>query len=96
MAPHLGKEVFFGIRPEDIFDPKYAPPDITEDSNLAAQVDVTELLGSEIYLYLLVGKHTPIARVDPRTASKTGDEITLLMDMNKMHVFDRQSQEAYL
>ena len=29
LTPHLDKEVFFGIRPEDLFDPKYSPPDIT-------------------------------------------------------------------
>ena len=96
LAEHLDKEVFFGIRPEDLFNPKYAPPDITDNSTFAAQVDVTELLGSQIYLYLLVGEQQLVAVVDPRTEFKTGDDVTMVMDMHKMHIFDRHSQEAYL
>ncbi|MAG37124.1 MAG: glycerol-3-phosphate ABC transporter ATP-binding protein [Dehalococcoidia bacterium] len=96
LAEHLDKEVFFGVRPEDLFDPKYSPPDITDNSGFKAQVDVTELLGSLIYLYLLVGDHQMVAVVDPRTEFKTGDDVTMMMDMNKMHIFDRHSQEAYL
>ncbi len=96
LVPHLDKEVFFGIRPEDLFDPKYSPPDMTDNSNFKAQVDVTELLGSLIYLYLLVGDQQLVAVVDPRTEFKTGDDVAMMMDMHKMHIFDRHSQEAYL
>lgn len=96
LAPRLDTEVFFGIRPEDLFDPKYAPPDMTEDSEFKAAVDVTELLGSLIYLYVIIGDHQMVAVVDPRTDFKTGDEVQMMMDMNKMHIFDRHSQEAYL
>ena len=96
LVPHLDKEVFFGVRPEDLFDPKYSPPDITENSSIKAQVDVTELLGSLIYLYLLVGDQQLVAVVDPRTEFKTGDDVMMMMDMHKMHIFDRHSQEAYL
>ena len=96
LVPHLDKEVFFGVRPEDLFDPKYSPPDITENSTIKSQVDVTELLGSLIYLYLLVGDQQLVAVVDPRTEFKTGDDVMMMMDMHKMHIFDRHSQEAYL
>ena len=63
---------------------------------IKAQVDVTELLGSLIYLYLLVGDQQLVAVVDPRTEFKTGDDVMMTMDMHKMHIFDRHSQEAYL
>jgi multiple sugar transport system ATP-binding protein len=57
---------------------------------------VTEPLGSEIYLYLLAGEKQLIARVDPRTRAEVGDEVEMVLDMSKMHVFDRQTQEAYI
>ena len=92
----LDKECFFGIRPEDMYEPKYAPPEVVQNARVRARVDVTEPLGAEIYLYLLVGDHSLIARVDPRTRVDIGDEVELVLDMSKMHIFDRQTQEAYI
>ncbi len=92
----LGKECFFGIRPEDMYEPKYAPPEVEQNARIRARVDVTEPLGAEIYLYLLAGDHSLIARVDPRTRVDIGDEMELVLDMSKMHIFDRQTQEAYV
>jgi multiple sugar transport system ATP-binding protein len=96
LTPHLGKDCFFGIRPEDIYEPKYAPPEVEQNAKFRARVDVTEPLGAEIYLYLLAGEKPLIARVDPRTRADVGDEIEMVMDMSKMHIFDRQTQEAYI
>src|SRR6266542_3811414 len=92
----LGKECFFGIRPEDMYEPKYAPPGVDQSARIRARVDVTEPLGAEIYLYLLSGEKELIARVDPRTRADAGDEIEMVLDMSKAHVFDRQTQEAYI
>ena len=62
---HLGKEVIFGIRPEDIHSKEFAPPQILE-SDMAASVDVTELMGNEIFLYCLTPDDKQfISRVDP-------------------------------
>ena len=56
----------FGIRPEDIHDLEFVPPNIPS-ARLSAKVDVTELMGNEILLYLVTGKNTFVARVDPRS-----------------------------
>jgi multiple sugar transport system ATP-binding protein len=92
----LDQECFFGIRPEDMYEPKYAPPEVDQSARMRARVDVTEPLGAEIYLYLLAGEKQLIARVDPRTRADVGDEIEIVLDMAKMHIFDRQTQEAYV
>jgi multiple sugar transport system ATP-binding protein len=96
LANILGKDCFFGIRPEDMYEPKYAPPEVTQDARMRARVDVTEPLGAEIYLYLLAGEKQLIARVDPRTRADVGDEVEMVLDMGKMHIFDRSTQEAYV
>jgi multiple sugar transport system ATP-binding protein len=96
LTPVLGKECFFGIRPEDMYEPKYAPPEVEHSARIQARVDVTEPLGAEIYLYLLAGEKQLIARVDPRTRADVGDEVEMVLDMAKMHIFDRQTQEAYV
>jgi multiple sugar transport system ATP-binding protein len=82
-----GQEIIFGIRPEDIHNPDYAPPSIIAEP-VIAKVDVTELMGNEIFLYLVNGDHNFVARVDPRTRVEMGDEITVSFNMDNMHVFD--------
>ncbi|MBM4436631.1 MAG: ABC transporter ATP-binding protein [Actinobacteria bacterium] len=94
LIPHLGKDVVFGIRPEDIFDPNFAPHTVTREAMLTAKVDVLEPLGSEIYLYMLSGDESFIARIDPRTSAQVNQQFQLLFDMNNMHVFDRATQEV--
>src|SRR5512136_2445701 len=72
--PHKGKQVIFGIRPENIFAAQYVAPGITP-AGMKADVDVTELMGNEIFLYLLTAKKQFIARVDHRTVTHPGDQI---------------------
>jgi multiple sugar transport system ATP-binding protein len=91
--PYKGKQVIFGIRPENIFAAQYAAPGIVPAA-MKADVDVTELMGNEIFLYMLTGKKEFIARVDPRTQTRTGEQIDLIVDMENMHVFDPQTEKA--
>ncbi|MCD6302034.1 MAG: ABC transporter ATP-binding protein [Anaerolineae bacterium] len=88
---YLGKEVVFGIRPENIHDPQYAPPGITVAS-VTAKVDVTELMGNEVFLYMVSGSKNFIARVDPRTVARVGQDVELYLNMDYMHVFDRDTE----
>lgn len=85
---HLAdKEIIFGIRPEDIHNPLFVPPNITS-AEVPAKVDVTELMGNEIFLYLVSGKHDYVARVDPRSRYAIGDEVKLIFNMDNFHIFD--------
>ena len=89
---HLGNEVIFGIRPEDIHSKEFAPPQILE-SDMAARVDVTELMGNEIFLYCLTPDDKQfISRVDPRVRVSTGDEIELAINMANAHIFDPKTE----
>ena len=89
----VGKEVIFGIRPEHIHDPQFAPPGITA-ARVETRVDVTEPMGNEVFLYLVSGEHTFIARVDPRTRARMGDRLEVSFDMSQVHIFDRDTQVA--
>lgn len=85
--PYAGKEVVFGIRPEDAHNPEFAPPGIHSEL-VESKVDVTELMGNEIFLYLLSGKNNYVARVDPRTRFQIGDKVQLAFNMDNFHLFD--------
>ncbi len=90
---YIDKPVVFGIRPEDIHDPKFAPPGIIPQL-VEAKVDVTELMGNEIFVYINAGEHNFVARVDPRTSFRMGDSIQVAFNMENMHIFDRDTEQA--
>jgi len=92
LAPYLGKEVTFGIRPENMHDPEFTPPGISP-VRVPAKVDVTELMGNEVFLYLVTGKSSYIARVDPRTHARVGMETEIVFDMEHVHIFDRATEK---
>lgn len=85
--PHAGKKVIFGIRPEDIHNPEFAPPGI-HAAPVECKVDVTELMGNEIFLYLVCGRNSFVARVDPRTRFAVGDRVQVVFNMDNFHIFD--------
>ncbi len=91
--PAKGKKVVFGIRPEDISPEQYRAPGISP-APIKADVDVTELMGNEIYLYLLTGKKQFVARVDPRTTARVGERLDLVINMDNMHLFDPQTEKT--
>jgi multiple sugar transport system ATP-binding protein len=93
LSAYLGKEVVFGIRPEDIHDREYAAPGI-DAAPVSATVDVTELMGSEVYVYLLADSKTFIGRFDPRTSARVGNKIEAVFDMGNVHFFDKSTEAA--
>ncbi|HSK67643.1 MAG TPA: sn-glycerol-3-phosphate ABC transporter ATP-binding protein UgpC [Candidatus Limnocylindria bacterium] len=94
---HIGKEVIMGIRPENISD---NPERVAahKDAQFKVHVEVTELMGSETYLYLsTTGKDdNVIARVDPRTKTAMGDDTVVVMDTSRLHFFDKDTEETLL
>jgi len=91
----IGKTVVLGIRPEDIHDEEAILSSYPE-SNLDAHVDLTEMMGAETYLYLKIGNVPFTARVNPRSTAKHGDDIKVVFDANKIHLFDKETELALL
>lgn len=93
----VGKEVIMGIRPENIHDEE-AFLSATPDAVIDVNVEVTELMGAETYLYLsTTGKDSNvIARVNPRTTSRSGDQIKVAFDVNHLHFFDKETEVTLL
>jgi len=89
----LGKEVIFGIRPEDVHDPEYAPPNIHQ-ALVESQIDVTELMGNEVIVYLVKNGIQLLGRFDPRTSAQVGNTMSVAFNMDRMHLFDKQSEVA--
>ena len=86
-----GKTVVMGIRPEDIGDSQI---EIGDNKDAVFEADVTgyELLGSEVLLYFNVAGTAMTAKVDSRTTARMGDHITLAIDPEKIHCFDKEPE----
>ncbi|MCL4393573.1 MAG: ABC transporter ATP-binding protein [Chloroflexi bacterium] len=89
----VGKSVVLGVRPEDIHDRDFVPGAIS-GAAVAAQVDVMEPMGSEIYLYLVSGSQSFVARVDPRSQARPGKGIEVMLNIDHLHVFDKATEQA--
>lgn len=94
LKPYKGKEVIFGIRPENVHAKPYLPTG-HQLADMKAEVDVTELMGNEIILYLMTGKKVFIGRVDPRTELRPGTkDAEIAINMDNAHFFDPQTERA--
>ena len=95
LADYIGKEVVVGLRPEGISDDESAVA-ANPDSSFTVNVDVTELMGAEIYLYLTIGETNLIARVSSRYRSRAGDTIKVAFDMSRLHIFDNDTERCII
>ena len=92
---YVGKKIKMGIRPEDIDDePEFMAKHT--DCQLDAQVDVSEMMGAEIYLYLQYKGNKMTARVAPTSKARNGDTVRVAFDPHKVHLFDIETEQTIL
>jgi multiple sugar transport system ATP-binding protein len=90
IAPYENKEVTVGIRPEDLhLDAEHSTKPTA--GLLNAKVDIAEMMGSEILVTAVAGENSVIAKVSVRHTIRTGDELSLVVDCDKMHLFDNET-----
>ena len=87
------KTVIMGIRPEDLHDEEDRINKLP-DGLIEANVEVTELMGAEIYLYVNCEGASLIARVEPTSKAHDGDTIKMAFDNDRIHLFDKETEQA--
>lgn len=87
---YIGKDVMLGIRPENIDDKPESLKKFS-DGLFTAEVEVTELMGAETYLYLVKGNSRITARVSGSSSAQISEKIQLAMDTSKIHIFNKES-----
>jgi len=93
LQSYVGKDLVLGVRPEDLHDPEFCPPGVVP-GRIPAEVDVTELMGSSVNLYLLTGGKQFVAIVDPRTRARVGNKLDLVANMGNFHIFDKATEQS--
>lgn len=89
---YQNKKVILGIRPEDVNDSEIFI-ESSPHSVIESDVKVYELLGAEVYLYFEIEGTQITARVNPRTTSRAGDRVKIALDMEKAHIFDKETEQ---
>jgi multiple sugar transport system ATP-binding protein len=87
-----GKEIIFGIRPENIYSEKIAL-DTYATSQFDIQVDISELHGADAMLYAKVGETDLVLRVGANDFVQPGTTLRVAANLNKGHFFDKETTQ---
>ena len=92
---HIGRDVVFGIRPEDVHD-SHTRPGADQTQMAQVTVDVAEPMGNETFLYLNTGEQSFIGRVRGDSRFESNQQIQVWFDLSKGHLFDPETEEALI
>lgn len=90
LKDYIGKEIVFGIRPENLVYVK--APKALETIN--AEVMVVEPLGAETHVIIATGKHQAVAKIEPHIIPEVGSTMSLTPDFSKAVFFDTETELA--
>ena len=93
LSNYVDKEIIMGIRPENIHDEEMFISS-AKTGIIDADVEITEMMGAEVYLYLTCHGISLTARVDPRSTARPQDTIKVALDPNKVHIFDKETEKT--
>ncbi len=88
-----GKDVVIGVRPEHVHDEEELLEKFKEGV-IETDVEVTELMGAEKYLYTTCGDIAINGRVAPTSLAKPGDTIKIALEPQKIHIFDKETENT--
>ena len=95
LANYVDKEVIMGIRPESVHDEEMYLSNASTGV-IECDVDITEMMGAETYLYLTCEGIPLTARVSPRSTAKAHDRIKVAIDPNKIHLSDKDTEKTII
>ena len=91
LVPYVDKEVVIGIRPEHVHNEAELIEKVPEGI-VESNVEVTELMGAETYLFMNCEGHAINARVDPSNTARPGDTIKITLEPGRIHLFDKETE----
>ena len=92
LRKYLGKELYFGIRPEDL---SYTQGSGAENL-IPVKITVVEPLGADIHLWLTTSTQSMVARTEPHREFKVGDAAAFIPRMEKARYFDKETELSIL
>jgi multiple sugar transport system ATP-binding protein len=96
LQKYMGKEIYFGIRPEDLSFAGGISGSSDGKSGISAKITVVEPLGADIHLYLTTATQPLVARTEPHYEFKVGETANFVPHMEKARYFDRETELSIL
>lgn len=93
---YIGQKLFLGVRPEDIYDKLFYNLGPKDGNSFSATVEVVEPLGSEIFLHLNTGRNILVAKVDSHNQAKSNQVMEVILNLNRMHLFEIESGKTII
>jgi len=102
----VGSKITLGVRPEDVYETSKTEFVDDATAEITARTDVLEPMGNEVFIYLLLSEDAEssmdtsqaddqlLMSTDPDTTLGEDDEISVVLDRSKVHLFDTASGEA--
>ncbi|MEZ7172789.1 ABC transporter ATP-binding protein [Sporosarcina sp. OR05] len=90
----LGSSVILGVRPEHIYDKPEMLNDLV-DAKIDVHVDVAELTGAELMVYSSIGSQSFVARLGADTPLQQGQQVSLAVDMDRAHFFNKETEMRF-
>ena len=90
LKPYVGKQVTFGIRPEDV---AYEQASV-DGKTIDGTVSVVEPLGAETHVFVATSKNQITGKIEPSVVVKVGEKVSLAPNMEKAKFFDLQTELA--
>ncbi len=82
-------EAMFGVRPEDAYlKGGDIGRKVAQSSELKAKVNISELLGNEYFVHVDFYGKDFILKTDASNELEMGNDTSIILDMNKIHLFD--------
>lgn len=90
---YIDRVLVLGIRPEDI-EIKRISDSLEDNRGMESKVAVAEMMGSDIFLYFNIGDNDIVARINANETIKAGDGIEVFFNINKIHLFDKETESS--
>ena len=89
---YIDKEVIIGIRPECFYLEKESVS-VKNPCMIDARVELSEQIGSGVYLYVMCGTSQLIATLPTHGAARHGENVRLAVDCDKLYIFDKDTEQ---
>lgn len=93
LAGYIGREVILGIRPEDMHVEE-AFLNLSKNTQIEGVIDISEMMGAEIFLHTRCGSEQLTVRAHNRVQSAAGHPLVMAIDTNRMHIFDKDTEQV--
>jgi len=92
LKPSIGKDIFFGIRPEDLVYKEKG----SSGNSIPGKITVVEPLGADTHLWVNAGAQPMVVRTEPQHEFHVGDSVNFTANMDKAQYFDRETEFSIL